>query len=57
MPTWSLQNTSQNFYPFVYVLKSGDMFMLIDRTSRVITQDGECKAVLRFTLSNMIYRH
>jgi hypothetical protein len=33
--------TSQNYYPFMYVLPTGHIFNLIDRRSRMFTQDGE----------------
>jgi hypothetical protein len=31
----------QFYYPFVYVMPSSHLFILIDRVSRVITQEGE----------------
>jgi hypothetical protein len=33
----------QFFYPFMYVLPDGNLFMLIDRVSRIITPEGESK--------------
>jgi hypothetical protein len=32
---------TQFYYPFVYVMPSGHLFILIDRVSRVITEEGE----------------
>jgi hypothetical protein len=36
-----LRMASQFYYPFVYVMPSGHLFILIDRVSRVITEQGE----------------
>jgi hypothetical protein len=53
---WPAGYCLQNYYPFVYVLPTGDMFILIDRRSRMMTQEGGCSAVCTRKPVCMLYQ-